>query len=133
MVALADAWQKGAQEWEPVIRRTFANDPLNLLAVDGRANQAKGAGDAATWLPKNKAFRCTYVARQVAVKRKYGLWVTVAERNAIVRILTACPDIQLPRGGARLPQVETPSTGPDAPTAPATCASRCCTSGSEFS
>lgn len=90
VVALSDAWQKGAQQLEVSEREAFANDPLNLLAVDGPANQQKGDGDAATWLPPNKAFRCQYVARQVAVKQKYHLWVTPAEKDAIARILSQC-------------------------------------------
>ncbi|MFB8228563.1 DUF1524 domain-containing protein [Cellulosimicrobium sp. NPDC055967] len=96
VVALSDAWQKGAQQLDPDTRRAFANDPLNLLAVDGPTNQAKGDGDAATWLPPNKAFRCEYVARQVAVKAAYKLWVTQAEHDAIARLLTSCPDRLLP-------------------------------------
>lgn len=101
VVALADAWQKGAKSWDADKRESFANDPLNLLAVDGAANQAKRDGDAATWLPKNASFRCEYVARQVAVKAAYGLWVTSAERDAIARILDGCPDQPLPaRRGA---------------------------------
>jgi hypothetical protein len=99
VVALADAWQKGAQQWSPATRQVFANDPLNLLASDGDANQAKGAGDTATWLPPNKAFRCEYVARQVAVKTLYELSVTTAEQDAMERVLDTCPDEPLPTGG----------------------------------
>jgi hypothetical protein len=103
VVALADAWQKGAQQWTATRRATFANDPLNLLAVDGPANMSKGAGDTATWLPPNKSYRCRYVARQVAVKASYQLWVTAAERDAMVRVLQTCPDEPLPQaGGFRL-------------------------------
>lgn len=90
VVALSDAWQKGAQQLTPEQREQFANDPLNLLAVDGAANQTKGDGDAATWLPENKAFRCQYVARQIAVKRKYQLWMTEAEKSAASQITRAC-------------------------------------------
>lgn len=90
LVALADAWQKGAQQWTAELRREFANDPANLLAVDGPLNQAKGAGDAATWLPPNKGYRCVYVLQQVRVKAAYGLWVTAAERDAIDRELDRC-------------------------------------------
>ena len=72
VVALGDAWQKGAQRWPARERVAFANDPLNLLAVDASANRQKGDGDTATWLPANKAFRCAYVARQVSVKLKYA-------------------------------------------------------------
>ncbi|VXC08873.1 hypothetical protein CITRIK5_70709 [Citricoccus sp. K5] len=92
VVALSDAWQKGAQLLEPEERAEFANDPLNLLAVDGPTNAAKGDGDAATWLPPNHGYRCNYVARQSAVKAKYDLWMTQAEHDAIRRIVsTQCP------------------------------------------
>jgi len=90
VVALSDAWQKGAQQLSAEEREKLANDPLNLLAVDGPANQAKGDGDAATWLPSNKPFRCQYVARQIAVKRRYRLWVTSAEKDTMTRILSSC-------------------------------------------
>jgi hypothetical protein len=90
VVALSDAWQKGAQQLTPERREELANDHLNLLAVDGPANMQKSDGDAATWLPANRAFRCTYVATQVQVKAKYDLWVTAAERDAISRELGRC-------------------------------------------
>ncbi|WP_137988920.1 HNH endonuclease family protein [Streptomyces vilmorinianum] len=96
LVALSDAWQKGAQQWDAEKRRRFANDPLNLLAVDSTANRRKSDGDAATWLPPNKAYRCTYVAAQVAVKKKYGVWVTRGERDAMKKVLGGCPDQRLP-------------------------------------
>lgn len=96
VVALSDAWQKGAQQLSAETRRALANDSLNLLAVDGLTNQRKSDGDAATWLPPNKAYRCPYVARQVAVKAKYRLWVTSAERDALRRILATCPSEPLP-------------------------------------
>jgi len=100
VVALSDAWQKGAQQLSAETRRALANDSLNLLAVDGLANQRKSDGDAATWLPPNKPFRCSYAARQVAVKAKYGLWVTSAERDALERILATCPLQPLPTAAA---------------------------------
>ncbi|MBO1031688.1 HNH endonuclease [Tessaracoccus sp. SD287] len=96
VVSLSDAWQKGAQQLAPERRQAFANDPLNLLAVDGSSNASKGDGDAATWLPRNKGYRCAYVARQVAVKVKYSLWVTEAEQAAGERVLVACPSEPLP-------------------------------------
>ncbi|MFD7572409.1 HNH endonuclease family protein [Streptomyces sp. NPDC059810] len=96
VVALSDAWQKGAGKWDGETRRRFANDPLNLLAVDAATNRRKSDGDAATWLPPNKAYRCTYVARQIAVKKKYGVWVTAGERDAMKRVLAGCPQQKLP-------------------------------------
>lgn len=91
VVALSDAWQKGAQYMSAETRYAIATDALNLLAVDAAANGKKSDGDAATWLPSNKQFRCQYVARQVSVKYKYALWVTQAEKEAISRVLTNCP------------------------------------------
>ncbi len=94
VVALGDAWQTGAQQLTAQQREYLANDPLNLIAVDGPANQDKSASDAATWLPPNRAFRCHYVARQISVKAAYQLWVTAAEKDAMKRILASCPGQQ---------------------------------------
>ncbi len=96
VVALSNAWQTGAQQLSSEQRISLANDPLELLAVDGPANQQKGDGDAATWLPSSKPFRCQYIARQIAVKKKYSLWVTPPERTAMERILANCPEQRLP-------------------------------------
>ena len=98
VVALMDAWQSGAQQLTQAQRVSLANDPLNLMAVDGSANQQKGASNAASWLPPNRAFRCEYVARQVSVKARYGLWVTEAERDAIQRVLGGCAKQPAPTG-----------------------------------
>lgn len=90
VVALSNAWQTGAQQLSPQEREALANDPLELLAVDGTQNQAKGDGDAASWLPPNKAFRCQYVARQIDIKVTYRLWVTESEKQAMQRVLASC-------------------------------------------
>ncbi len=108
VVAMSDAWQKGAQHLDEDALHGLGNDPLNLLAVYARANSQKGDGDAATWLPANKAFRCAYVARQVAVKYAYGLWLAQAEKNAIERVLGGCPEEPLPTA-LTVPDVPTPS------------------------
>lgn len=91
VVALSNAWQTGIFKADLATRKNFANDPLNLLTVKGSLNSQKGDGDAATWLPPNKQFRCDYVSRQVEVKVKYGLWVTRAEKDATLRILSNPP------------------------------------------
>ena len=97
VVALSDAWQTGAQQLTAQMRQQLANDPLELLAVSGQQNQIKSDADAASWLPPNKSFRCQYVARQVAVKQKYSLWVTQAEQQAIQGILQTCPTEGIPQ------------------------------------
>jgi hypothetical protein len=96
VVALSDAWQKGAQQLTAEQRLAFANDPLNLQSTDGPTNQQKSDGDAATWLPPNKSYRCEYVARQISVKATYTLWVTQAEHDAMASILADCNSILAP-------------------------------------
>jgi hypothetical protein len=96
VVALSNAWQTGAAYFDKTKRAAIANDPLNLIAVDAKLNRQKGDADAATWLPPNKAFRCEYVARQIAVKAKYLLWVTAAEKDAKIKILKKCEGQKLP-------------------------------------
>ncbi len=96
IVSLSNAWQTGAAYLSKEIRANFANDPLNLLAVDAKLNRQKGDGDAATWLPPLKSYRCEYVSRQVAIKYKYSLWVTSPEKKAIARVLEKCPEQKIP-------------------------------------
>lgn len=96
VVALGDSWQTGAQQLSLAERVDLANDPLNLIATTQAPNSAKSDSDAASWLPPNKAFRCAYVARQVAVKLRYRLWVTGAEKDAINAVLSTCPGQALP-------------------------------------
>lgn len=90
VVALENAWVTGAQGVSQSSREALANDPDNLFAVDQHSNAQKRSGDAATWLPAAKEFRCTYVGHQVTVKARYHLWVTRAERDAMVRVLHRC-------------------------------------------
>lgn len=97
VVALAAAWRTGAQYISAELRYELANDPLNLLAVDGPTNSKKSDADAATWLPPKKSYRCKYVARQIAVKLKYQLWLVQSEKKAMLRVLEACPGQLLPK------------------------------------
>lgn len=90
VVALADAWYKGARSWDPQRRLDFANDPRNLLAVSPKANFDKAFRDAASWLPPNEAFRCDFVARQIEVKAAYGLWLSAKEKKAMDAVLSRC-------------------------------------------
>ena len=90
VVSLADAWYKGARGWDAQRRSDFANDPLNLLAVGGKANFDKAFRDATGWLPPNPAYRCEFVARQVEVKTTYRLWVSANEKQAMTDVLAAC-------------------------------------------
>ncbi|KRF11336.1 hypothetical protein ASG90_16375 [Nocardioides sp. Soil797] len=121
VVAMGNAWVTGAASWDIKKRAAFANDPLNLLPADASANRQKGDGDAATWLPANKPFRCDYVARQVAVKQKYALWVTAPEKDAITRVLDDCANQALPEDTWAAPtEVDHNISDPGAPVEKAT-------------
>jgi hypothetical protein len=122
VVALADAWQTGAQQLSLAVRTNMANDPVELLAVSGPVNQQKGDADAASWLPPNKSFRCSYVAIQVAVKITYHLWVSPAEHDAIARVLSACPTQPLPTGSRPAAASPTPVPPPAVSPTPTTLA-----------
>lgn len=95
VVALSNAWSTGAQSLSSTSRYQLANDPLNLLAVDGPTNASKGDSDAYEFLPR-KGYQCKYVARQVAVKKKYRLWVTKTEKSMMISVLKKCPNQTLP-------------------------------------
>jgi len=119
VVALGNAWATGAAPFDIHKRAAFANDPLNLLAVDLHSNRSKGDGDAATWLPAYRPFRCSYVSRQIAVKKKYGLWLTAPEHAAMARVLGTCPDQRLPVDRSQAPtRVDQHITDPAASSAP---------------
>ncbi len=96
VVALENAWQSGARDWDTAKRYKFGNDMYNLLAADGEANSEKGSASAAYWLPTNADFRCEYVARQIGVKDKYDLSVTTKEKQAMLSVLRSCPGQEVP-------------------------------------
>lgn len=129
VVALSDAWQKGAQQLTYSQRVALANDPLNLQSTDGPTNEQKGDGDAATWLPPNTAFRCAYVARQVSVKSTYSLWVTQAEHDAIAGILAQCPGQLAPTDQPDPLAPQAPAPAPALPTV--TPGAYCSTAGAQ--
>ncbi|WP_329020486.1 HNH endonuclease family protein [Streptomyces sp. NBC_01601] len=108
-VALAASWRTGAAQLTQTQREALGNDPLNLIAAFGPANTAKSDSDASAWLPPRSSFRCTYVARQIAVKTKYRLWVTRPEKAAMSSVLSSCPNELLPTDtskGVALPNVQ---------------------------
>lgn len=73
VVALKQAWKKGASAWTDEKRECFANDPINLLVVDDGVNQSKGAKSVLEWLPPNKAYHCNYATRYLRVLIMYDL------------------------------------------------------------
>lgn len=82
LIPRARAWDLGAWKWTPEQRATFANDPANLIAVSGRANSSKSDRGPGEWLPINANYRCTYIARYLAVSISYDLPITQADHSA---------------------------------------------------
>lgn len=98
VVALSNAWQMGADLWTDQMRTEFANDPLNLIVTVASLNRQKSDSNAASWLPPYKPGRCDFIARQVAVKTKWQLFVTSSEKSAMLGILRKpeCTQTSLP-------------------------------------
>ncbi|MDT7792140.1 MAG: hypothetical protein QOD59_1576 [Mycobacterium sp.] len=91
IVPLALAWDLGARSWTDDMRVRFANDPGNLLAVDGPANQDKGDKEPATWMPPNHAFWCQYAVQFANVLRGYGLAVDAPSAAMLRDAAATCP------------------------------------------
>lgn len=97
VVALHDAWMTGAQKLTQQEREALANDPENLLAVDGPENQRKGdglclngKGCTGMYLPPNEKYRCEYAAKFTEVKSKYNLGLTEGQKETLVPLLEQC-------------------------------------------
>lgn len=105
VVALLDAWESGARDWDQTKRVQYANSTDVLLASDGPANMAKGSGldvngtalyrsqnsgAPDVWMPDNKAYRCDYMAKRAAIKSKWGLTMTPREKQQTVSVLSQC-------------------------------------------
>jgi hypothetical protein len=91
LVPLSYAWDMGANGWPPAQRVRFANDPANLLAVQGQANQDKGDSPPALWMPPNAAFACQYAVQFIAVMRGYSLPVDAPSGDVLRRAAATCP------------------------------------------
>ena len=90
VVALENAWQSGAYKLTQEDREALANDPDNLLAVNGHDNMAKGSKSADQWMPPNSAYACAYASKQVQIKSRYALTVTSSEKQALADALATC-------------------------------------------
>ena len=90
VVPLAEAWRTGAWQWDKDRRVALANDPLEVIAVDGSQNKSKSDKGPEAWRPQNSAW-CGYSLRWVAVKDKYALGLSSeAERSALEEMLDTC-------------------------------------------
>ncbi|MGJ3559909.1 HNH endonuclease family protein [Streptomyces sp. INA 01156] len=84
VVPLSYSWQMGASRWSKEKREQLANDTLNLIPVEGRANSAKSDSGPAAWLPPSKPVRCAYAVRFAQVAVKYEMPVTTADKRMML-------------------------------------------------
>lgn len=91
LVPLALAWDLGARNWIDELRVRFANDPANLLAVEGQTNQDKGDQAPSTWMPPNHAFWCQYAVQFAEVLRGYALPIDQASADTLREAAGTCP------------------------------------------
>ena len=91
IVPLAYAWDQWARNWTDEMRVRFANDPANLLAVEGQVNQDKGDKQPADWMPPNRAFWCQYAVQFAEVLRGYGLPVDAPSAMVVRDAAATCP------------------------------------------
>lgn len=90
VVALKDAWIKGAWQWDMAKAWQFANDPANLLPTNAALNMDKSDLDAGSWLPPHDGFHCAFVVTQIQVKAAYELGVSATEKQAMQEVLEDC-------------------------------------------
>lgn len=83
IVPLSHAHKVGGAQWSREKKREFANDPMNLLAVDDNTNQEKGDQAPDEWKPPMKIYWPEYARKWRTVKEAYGLYISPAEEAAL--------------------------------------------------
>lgn len=90
MIPLKRGWLTGAEGWTQEKRIAFANDPENLIAVDGPANGSKSDSGPGDWMPENEEYACTYVSHYAYVANKYELHVEASDKRKMEKVLSTC-------------------------------------------
>ncbi len=90
VIPLHLAWQYGAANWTLGKRVAFANDPINLIAVDGPTNSRKSDSGPDEWLPPREKYQCTYSIRFIRVAYLYQVKITPASKSALASELKSC-------------------------------------------
>lgn len=90
VVALKEAWDSGAWNWNATARESFANDLTDgrtLQAVSSSSNRQKGDKDPSNWVPPNAADVCSYIGDWVAIKVRWHLSMDQSEYGRIRNLL----------------------------------------------
>ena len=93
MVPLKNAHESGGWRWSRERKRAYAND-LNyrnhLRATLGSVNRAKGDKGPDRWRPPKREAWCAYSLAYGAIKFRWGLSGTEAERLAVGEMMKTC-------------------------------------------
>lgn len=90
IIPLKYAYLHGATAWDQDTREMFANDPENLLAVDGPSNSSKSAKGPENWMPENAGYTCAYAEKFVNVADKYDVSITTNDYDVLYDALLTC-------------------------------------------
>jgi hypothetical protein len=121
VVALAEAWDSGADQWSPTRRDDFANYLPNLVAVSAASNTRKSDKDAAGWFPARPEANCLWASTVVRVKQRWTLAIDQAEANALANLLRTCADYVAPTTTTTQAGPLLPAAPPPPPPPPSDC------------
>ena len=94
-VPLYNAHISGGWQWSEEKKTEFANnitDPDILISVKNSSNREKSASSPDEWKPANEFYWCEYAYDWIRIKHEWNLSVTNSEWNALLSMLTTCPD-----------------------------------------
>jgi hypothetical protein len=94
VVALAEAWDSGADTWTTARRQAYANDldhPQALRAVTASSNRSKSDLDPAQWKPSHDTAWCEYARDWVTIKKVWDLSADPDEVDDLRVLLRTCP------------------------------------------
>ena len=94
-IPLYNAHLSGAWSWNIEKKTEFANsleDPDMLIAVKSITNREKSAFAPDYWKPPNKKYWCEYAYDWIRIKYEWELTVTQSEWNALVEMISTCPE-----------------------------------------
>ena len=93
VVALSEAWDSGANQWDQAIAIEFGNavgSDDNLQVASRASNLGKSDYDPAEWLPDNTDAICWYVTTWSQIKLDWDLAMDATEYTTVTSILANC-------------------------------------------
>lgn len=96
LVPLAEVMRSGGAFWPSGWRMAYASDQEDawtMIVTLPEAVRQRAGRNPADWLPDDPAFRCDYARMWTAVKMRWQLSVTAAERDALAHVLSRCSHV----------------------------------------